>query len=240
MNEPLQWLPDGQPYSPRYGDVYRSRAAGLAQPQRAFLAGCGLPAAWATRPSWTVLETGFGLGLNFLTTWAAWRADPQRCAELRYLAVEAHPAAAADLLRSVQALRAATAAEESLLATVRTLAQELAAVWGSLRDGVQTVAFEHGSVCLTLAAGEAQAMLPQLCGPVDAVYLDGFNPASNPAMWSEPTLAAVAHLCRPGTRVGSWCVASAVRARLRALGFEVHKRAGVPPKWHRLEAIYRG
>jgi tRNA 5-methylaminomethyl-2-thiouridine biosynthesis bifunctional protein len=240
MNEPLQWLPDGQPYSPRYGDVYRSRAAGLAQPQQVFLAGCGLPAAWAGQPAWTVLETGFGLGLNFLSTWAAWRADPQRCAELRYRAVEAHPAAAADLLRSVEALSAADAAGVALLATVRTLAAELAAAWAPLHAGVQTWVFEQGRVCLTLAVGEAQTALPLLDGPADAVYLDGFNPALNPAMWSEPTLGAMARLCRPGTRLGSWCVAGTVRARLRALGFEVHKRAGVPPKRHRLEAIYRG
>jgi tRNA 5-methylaminomethyl-2-thiouridine biosynthesis bifunctional protein len=239
MNEPLQWLPDGQPYSPRYGDVYRSRT-GLAQPQQVFLAGCGLPAAWAGRPTWTVLETGFGLGLNFLTTWAAWRADPQRCAELRYLAVEAHPAAAADLLRSVETLSAADAAGVSLLATVRTLAEELAAAWEPLDAGVQTWVFEQGRVYLKLAVGEAQTALPLLGGPADAVYLDGFNPALNPAMWSEPTLAAVARLCRPGSRLGSWCVAGAVRARLQTLGFEVHKRTGVAPKWHRLEAIYRG
>ena len=25
-----------------------------------------------------MLETGFGLGLNFLVTWAAWKADPAR------------------------------------------------------------------------------------------------------------------------------------------------------------------
>jgi tRNA U34 5-methylaminomethyl-2-thiouridine-forming methyltransferase MnmC len=26
----------------------------------------------------TILENGFGSGLNFLTTWAAWRADRER------------------------------------------------------------------------------------------------------------------------------------------------------------------
>eukprot|EP01041_Mallomonas_annulata_P030768 gene30768-52971_t len=78
MSEPVDWLPDGTPYSPRFGDRYHSENGGLEQACRVFLQGCGLPAAWAGQPQWRVLETGFGFGLNFLVTWAAWRADPHR------------------------------------------------------------------------------------------------------------------------------------------------------------------
>ena len=78
MTEPIVWLDDGTPYSPRYGDRYRSEGGGLVQAQQVFLQGCGLPQAWANQAQWRVLETGFGLGLNFLVTWAAWQADPQR------------------------------------------------------------------------------------------------------------------------------------------------------------------
>ena len=53
------------------------RSSALVQAQAVFLQGCGLPAAWAATPRWRILETDFGLGLNFLATWAAWRADPQ-------------------------------------------------------------------------------------------------------------------------------------------------------------------
>ena len=35
--------------------------------------GNGLPGRWAGRDRFVVLETGFGLGLNFLATWRAWR-----------------------------------------------------------------------------------------------------------------------------------------------------------------------
>ena len=37
--------------------------------------------------------------MNFLATWAAWRADPLRCARLDYVSLELHPVRAADLLR---------------------------------------------------------------------------------------------------------------------------------------------
>ena len=44
---PLTWTPDGQPRSRLYGDVYFSSDDGLAETQAVYLAGCGLPQAWA-------------------------------------------------------------------------------------------------------------------------------------------------------------------------------------------------
>ena len=43
MSEPVDWLPDGTPYSPRFGDRYHSENGGLDQARRVFLHGCGLP-----------------------------------------------------------------------------------------------------------------------------------------------------------------------------------------------------
>ena len=73
MPERIEWREDGtaggSPYSPRFGDRYRSEAAhAMQQAEQVFLAGVGLPAAWAGQPQWRILETGFGFGLNFLAT----------------------------------------------------------------------------------------------------------------------------------------------------------------------------
>src|SRR3954468_3571934 len=77
--EPARFeLRDATPYSPAFDDVYHSAAGGLAQVQPVFLAGSGLPARWAGRERFVILETGFGFGLNFLATWRAWKDDPQR------------------------------------------------------------------------------------------------------------------------------------------------------------------
>jgi tRNA 5-methylaminomethyl-2-thiouridine biosynthesis bifunctional protein len=58
-----------------------------------------LPERWRDRGRFTILENGFGTGLNFLATWAAWRADPDRPGRLHYLAVEKHPFTLPDLAR---------------------------------------------------------------------------------------------------------------------------------------------
>jgi len=63
----------GTPYSPEYGDVYHSADSGPGQARHVFLGGNDLPTRWAGARVFTIVETGFGFGLNFLATWQAWR-----------------------------------------------------------------------------------------------------------------------------------------------------------------------
>src|SRR6185295_6862500 len=90
-------LRDGAPYSQAYDDVYHSAGGGPAQAEHVFLQGNGLPERWAQRRRFTILETGFGLGVNFLTTLRAWRRDAHRCERLHYVSVEKHPFSLPDL-----------------------------------------------------------------------------------------------------------------------------------------------
>ena len=62
----LDWSEDGAPRSRLFDDVYFSMVDGLAESRAVFLAGCGLPDAWATRDRFVVGELGFGTGLNIL------------------------------------------------------------------------------------------------------------------------------------------------------------------------------
>lgn len=219
MAEAVAWSPDGTPRSERFGDMYRPAHAGLAQARQVFLAGTGLPDAWAGQAQWRILETGFGLGLNFLAAWRAWKDDPRRPALLHFASVEAYPVAAADLLRSAQAHP-----------ELQPLAAELAEQWWGLLPGVHRLAFEDGHVLLTLCIGDARAALAEQAFSADAVFLDGFDPARNPAMWDHPLLKGVARLCRRGTAVATWTAAGQVRRDLQQCGFVLERVPGVPPK----------
>jgi tRNA 5-methylaminomethyl-2-thiouridine biosynthesis bifunctional protein len=227
MAEVIEWLADGTPYSPRFGDRYRSELGGLAQSREVFLHGCGLPAAWAGQPQWCILETGFGLGLNFLVTWQAWKADPARPRLLHFVATEAHPASAADILR-------AAAAHPELM----PLAQQLQAQCWGLLPGLHRLVFEGGHVLLTLCIGDTQAVLREQHFAADTVYLDGFSPSKNPDIWDLHTFQAVARCCRRGTRIASWTVARAVRDGLAQCGFVVRKTPGLPPKRDNLQGEF--
>ena len=101
---------DGVPRAAAFDDVYHARAGALAQARHVFLGGNGLPGRWRGRPRFTVLETGFGLGNNFLATWDAWRGDARRCERLHYVAIEKHPLTRDDLARVHDALASMTPA----------------------------------------------------------------------------------------------------------------------------------
>ena len=75
----------GVPFSAEFSDVYHSVDGGLAQSRHVFLDGNSLPLRWRDRRAFTIVETGFGIGLNFLATWQAWRDDPQRCRRLHFV-----------------------------------------------------------------------------------------------------------------------------------------------------------
>lgn len=231
MPERIEWLDDGtaggSPYSPRFGDRYRSELGGLDQAKEVFLKGCSLPGAWADQPQWTVLETGFGLGLNFLVTWAAWKADPQRPGLLHFVSTEAFPASAEDVLRSAKT-------HPELLPFAEQLQAQL---WGLL-PGFHRLVFEGGRVLLTLCIGDAKAMLREQSFEADSVYLDGFSPQRNPDIWDLHTFKAVARCCRRGTRVATWTIARSVRDALAQCGFVVNKVPGIPPKRDNLQGEF--
>ena len=238
MIQPVQWQPDGSPRSTLFDDVYRSIGRrgdrGLLQAREVFLQGCGLwsassaPLLWQGQSQWRVLETGFGLGLNFLVTWQAWLADAARPARLEFHAIEAWPVTASDIRQSVAAWP-----------ELHGLADKLAHAWQGLQPGLNVLQFEGEAVQLHLYVGEVRAKLTCVSAPVDSVYLDGFSPSVNPEMWQLATLQAVAALSRKGTQVATWCVRKTVRDDLARCGFDVRRELGVPPKSHRLEAVLR-
>jgi len=238
MAESVDWLGDGSAYSSRFGERYSSCAGGVAQAVTVFLGGCGLPLRWRNRDTFTVLETGFGLGLNFLSTWAMWEADPQRCDKLHFVSVEGFPVAAWDMIHHLEVLHPVDEIEASLPARVQILGRELAKGWEQLSAGVNHFDFAQGKVRLTVVVDAVQAALESVSCVADAVFLDGFSPAVNPEMWSRTTLTAVASHVQPGTVLATYTVAREVRDALVLLGFSVTKLKGLPPKRDRLRAVW--
>lgn len=218
---------DGTPVSEIYGDIYHSAAGGHAQARHVFLAGNGLPARWQGRERFVILETGFGLGLNFLATWLAWRDDPQRCQELHFISFEKHPFQATDL-----ALAQAAWPEFALLA------EQIRQHWPVLQPGVYRLEFESARVVLTLVFGDAVDTLPRLATAVDAFYLDGFSPARNPELWSPALCRSLARVAVNGATLATWSVAASVRQSLAAAQFDVEKRPGFAGKRQMLVARY--
>jgi len=205
---------DGTPYSALYDDVYHSAHGGLAQARHVFLAGNDLPARWSGSHRFVILEAGFGLGLNFLATWQAWR-ESKAGGRLHYVSVEKHPFRRHDL--------AALLAPYPELAP---LAEELVRQWPALAPGFHRLHFDNDRITLTLLLGDAAALLPQLTANFDAIYLDGFAPARNPELWTPGLLAAITRLSGRHTTLATWSVAGELRRALEHCGWQLERRPG--------------
>lgn len=215
----LERTADGTPWSAEFQDIYHSSQGGLAQARHVFLGGNELPGRWRERESFTILETGFGLGLNFLAAWEAWRSDRARPKRLHFVSVESSPFAREDLLAAL-----------APFTELEPLARALGNVWPMPFTGLHRMHFEGGRVSLTLAFGRAEEVLPQVVARADALFLDGFSPARNPALWSPPVVRELARLAAPDATLATWTVAGGVRTVLADAGFTLEKREGFGAK----------
>ena len=225
----LVWGEDGLPRSDLYGDVYFSAEDGLAETRSVFLAGGGLPEAWAGRTRFTVAELGFGTGLNIAALLDLWSRTRPPGGRLHIFSIERHPISREDAARAL--------GRWPELAPVTT---PLLDHWPRRARGFHRLELPDLDAVLDLAVLEVAEALEQWAGRADLWFLDGFSPATNPAMWRQEVLDLVSERSAPGARVATFTVAGAVRRGLAAAGFQVDKRPGFGRKRERLEALAPG
>lgn len=205
--------------SAQFDDIYASAHGALAQARHVFLGGNDLPARWRGASQFTIVETGFGAGLNFLATWRALREEAPANLRLHFISVEKHPLTRTDLAR-VHATHPEVAG----------LSGALQVRYPALLPGFHRLHFNGGRVTLTLLFGEALTMLRQLRARADAFYLDGFAPAKNPDLWSGEIFSELARLANPAATFATYTVAAAVCHGLTQAGFALEKRPGFAAK----------
>lgn len=221
---------DGSVWAPDFGDIYHARAGAAGQAERVFVRGNDLPERWRGRRRFTIVETGFGAGANFLATWQAWRADTaQRCQRLHYIAIEGHPLRPHDLAR----MHAQWPQWQAHSAALR-------AAWPPLTRDWHRIHLQDEAIVLDLCWGDIATVLANLRCHADAFYLDGFAPAKNPHMWSPRVCHLLANNAAEGATLATWCVAASVREHLRRARFETRKQSGYAEKRHMLCGQYRG
>ncbi len=179
-----------------------------------FLADHDLPQRWRGRGRFSILQTAFGAGHDFLATWAAWRADAERCTQLFVVAIERRPLRREDLARAHAA------------SPLRELAHHLVDAWPPATCNLHRREFDSGRVVLLLACGEMSAWVRELVASIDAFGLDVPAPAGDPGLWDRSVFAMLGRLAAPGATAASRSDAPAFRAGLQGAGFQFAAPSG--------------
>lgn len=216
----IDWS-QGTPLATGFGDVYFSRSGGNAEAIHVFLAQNFLPERFGALPTdtcFTIIETGFGTGLNWLSTLELW----QRCATtgwLHFVSVEKHPLTAPDLK-----------AAHDCWPQYASFAQALQAHYPLFLPGFHRLVFPQWRSSLTLFWGDISEFLPCLPPHADAWFLDGFAPSRNPHMWTKSLYQSMAAHSTTDTTFATFTAAGHVRRGLAAAGFSVEKTPGFGEK----------
>lgn len=216
----IEWR-DGQPYASEFQDVYFSTDNGLLETDYVFLKGNDLTNRWldAEMKTFTIAETGFGTGLNFLCAVDTWLATSRESATLHFISTEKYPLSLQDMHTAL-----------SFWPQLQAVSEPLLAKYESLIHGVNTIAFYDSRVQLSLLIGDATASFSKITSQVDAWFLDGFAPAKNPEMWQPELFQQMARLSKTTTTFSTFTSAGDVRRGLMNAGFNVIKRTGFGKK----------
>lgn len=217
----LDWR-NATPVAADFDDVYFSVDGGIAETSHVFIDHNRLPSRFAGRGfhTFTIGETGFGTGLSFLVTAREFLRLAPADATLHVVSVEKFPLTAADLARA-----------QAHWPELAALAGELQAAYPPAVAGFHRRTLAGGRIRLTLLLGDAAALLPRLDARVDAWFLDGFNPAKNPDLWTPELFAQLVRLSAPGATFATFSAAGEVKRGLRAAGFQVRRAPGFGRKW---------
>lgn len=236
----LQWDEDGQPVSSDFGDVYFSRANGLEETRHVFLQHNQLAERWqqlGDGDHFTIAETGFGSGLNFLAAWQLWLSTAPASAQLHFVSVEKFPLTKTDLQRAL-----------ALWPELHELTAQLIAAYPVfIGTGFHRLNFMDGRIKLTLIIDDAATGFTQLlatpqplfashCAKIDSWFLDGFAPAKNPQMWSDALFTVIRQLSHIGTTAATFSAAAIVKQGLKLAGFSIQKVPGFGRKREMVKA----
>ncbi|WP_386695973.1 bifunctional tRNA (5-methylaminomethyl-2-thiouridine)(34)-methyltransferase MnmD/FAD-dependent 5-carboxymethylaminomethyl-2-thiouridine(34) oxidoreductase MnmC [Lonepinella sp. MS14435] len=219
---------DNTPVSQQFDDVYFCNQDGLAESQYVFEQGNQLWQRWlASKDShFVIAETGFGTGLNFLSTTALFRQfrheNPQsKLKRLFFISFEKYPIPLEQLKLAQQAYP-----------QFADIAQSLQQKW--LNPIAGCYRFHFAETTLDLWFGDINEQLLQLGdymqNRIDAWFLDGFAPSKNPDMWHDNLYTQMYRYSKLNGTFATFTAASAVRKGLENAGFAVQKRKGFGKK----------
>jgi tRNA 5-methylaminomethyl-2-thiouridine biosynthesis bifunctional protein len=214
--------------STQFDDIYFSAEDGVAETEYVFMRGNNLPAAWQGRPYFTICETGFGTGLNFLV---AWELFEQTCTDnqkhLHFISFEKYPLTPDTIKDALSPWAERFGTKIDMLCDRYPLR-----VSGWHRLDIAP------NITLTVVFDDINNAITGLDTTVDAWFLDGFAPSKNPEMWQSSLFSAMQRCAHHGTTAATFTAAGFVKRTLSEHGFTVKKETGYGRKRDMLTATF--
>ena len=165
----------------------------------------------------TLLEIGFGTGLNALLTALE---SLNISLEICYHGIEAYPVEAEEL----QAL-----GYDTLIGSDPSIFQNIHnCSW-----------HENHKILPHFSIVKRQAFFSEIteANAFDVIYFDAFGPRVQPDLWIESIFKKMYEALRPNGLLVTYCAKGSVRRCMQAVGFEVERLPGPPGKREMLRAI---
>lgn len=206
-------------FNAQIGENYHSKHGALQEAKHVFLkTGLQFYLDRVNTREVSVLEIGFGTGLNFILT-----ADYCFSEEIKldYCGIEAFPL------------------ERAVIENIGYHTYVSPAVWDAYihqyESALQNQVTVHEFVDVQIAHTKVLDFnSPKL---FDVVYFDAFAAVHQPEMWSDETLAHVAQFLKPGGVFVTYAITGNLKRSMKALGFTIEKAPGAPGKREMLRAI---
>ena len=190
------------------------------------------------KSSLSVLEIGFGTGLNALLT-AQWASESG--VNVEYTTIELYPLGV-EVYRELNYGR--LLGDEGLFLQLHKAdwdagvveVTENFAIRKCKSDIVEWLRNAQCTMHNAQSTDLSDQMESALNSQYDVVYFDAFSPDAQPELWTEEVFRNVYELMKMGGVLTTYCAKGDVRRAMLAAGFKVEKLQGPPGKRHILKA----
>ncbi|WP_412465674.1 tRNA (5-methylaminomethyl-2-thiouridine)(34)-methyltransferase MnmD [Pedobacter sp. KLB.chiD] len=204
-------------YNETIGEHYHSKHGALQESKHVFI-NAGLKYAAPGLTEISILEVGFGTGLNFILSFEYGTAHHLK---LNYTSIEAFP------LTTTIIEQTGYAAYVSAEIWSGFIANYPEALKGPQKlTPLCTLEIPH----TTLAEYHSDKKF-------DLIYYDAFSVQHQPEMWSDEIIAHACSFLKPGGTLVTYAITGKLKRAVKACGFEIEKLPGAPGKREMLRAV---
>jgi tRNA U34 5-methylaminomethyl-2-thiouridine-forming methyltransferase MnmC len=206
-------------YNETIGEHYHSKHGALQESKHVFItAGLKYTEEMFPGQSLSILEIGFGTGLNFLLSSAY---AEEKGFDIRYTGIEAFPLEKEEMI--------STGYQQYVPAET----------WGTLIDNYQKTLGQpvqlNSHVCLEIACTTLQSFTTS--ATYHLIYFDAFSVQHQPEMWSDEIIGHVCSFLKPGGIFVTYAITGKLKRALKSYGIQIEKLPGAPGKREMLRGL---